>query len=90
MPRQSLVLADVLLVKVLAVQVAYFHDVPIQQRDPANPLAAQRRRNVGDDPAGTDANDSGFGIDLLIKSGNQPLPVFRAGYCFARKSNRGL
>src|ERR1035437_6846812 len=88
--RQGLVPADILNIEPLAVKVAGLDYVVVQERNPANPLAYQGRRDVRNKSPGADAQHAALGEDLLIKAGDLALAVFRAGNCLAAQPNRGL
>src|ERR1019366_6575064 len=87
---QALVPADILYIEPLAIEVAGFDDVIVQERDPANTLAYQGWGDVRNKAPGPDAQHAALGEDLLIKAGDLALAVFRAGNCLAAQPNRGL
>src|ERR1039458_623762 len=88
--RQRLVPTDILCIEALAVEVARFHNVVVQECDPADTLAYQGRGDVRNKAPGPDAQHAALGEDLLIKASDLALAVFRAGNCFAAQPNRGL
>src|ERR1039458_3879778 len=87
---QCFVPADIRYIEALAVEVAGFHNVVVQDRDPADALAYQWRGDVRDEAPGTDAQHAALGEQLLVKASDLALAVFRAGNCFAAQPNRGL
>src|ERR1019366_3501676 len=58
---QRFVSADILYIEALAVEVAGFDYVVIQERNPANPLAHQGRRDVRNKSPSADAQDAALG-----------------------------
>src|ERR1019366_270412 len=86
---QRFVSADILYIEPLAVEVAGFDYVVIQERNPANPLAYQGRRDVRNKSPGADAQDATLGEQLLVKAGDLALAVFSARNRLAAQPNRG-
>ena len=76
--RQRLVPADILYIEPLAVEVAGFDYVVVQERDPANALAYQGRRDVRNKAPGADAQDAALREQFLVKAGDLALAVFSA------------
>src|ERR1019366_6973928 len=87
---QRFVSADLLYIEALAVEVAGFDYVVVQERNPANPLAYQGRRDVRNKSPGADAQDAAVGEQLLVKAGDLALAVFSARNRLAAQPNRGL
>lgn len=87
--RDSFVLAHILYIEALAVEIAGFDDIVVNERDAANALAHQRGRDLGDDSARADTQHAAFREDLLVEAGNLPLPVFGPGNRFSAQANRG-
>src|ERR1035441_5551640 len=87
---QGLVPADILYIEPLAVEVAGFDYVVVQERDPANTLAYQGRRDVRNKSPSADAQDAALREQLLVKASDLALAVFSARNRLAPQPNRGL
>jgi hypothetical protein len=88
--REGLVPADILYIEPLAVKVAGFDYVVVQERDAANTLAYQGRRDVRNKSPSADAQDAALREQLLVKASDLALAVFGAGNGLSPKPNRGL
>src|ERR1035441_4491558 len=77
---QRLVPTDILYIEPLAVEVAGLDYVVVQERNPANPLAYQGRRDVRNKAPGADAQDATLREQFLVKAGagDLALAVFSA------------
>lgn len=73
------VLADVAFVEPLAVEIADFHLVIVQERDRPDTFARKSRGNVAYKPPGPDAEDLAARKHVLVKAGDLLLPVLCAG-----------
>src|ERR1035441_6959892 len=87
---QRLVPTDILYIEPLAVEVAGLDYVVVQERNPANPLAYQGRRDVRNKSPGADAQDATLREQFLVKAGDLALAVFSARNRLAPQPNRGL
>ena len=74
----GLVLAKIFFIEPLAVQVADFDNVVVENSNRSNAFPDYSRSNVGDEPACTDADHATAREDILVESGNLALPVFRS------------
>src|ERR1017187_1307127 len=87
---QRLVPTDIRYIEPLTIEVAGFDYVVVQERNPANPLAYQGRRDVRNKSPGADAQDATLREQFLVKAGDLALAVFSARNRLAPQPNRGL
>jgi hypothetical protein len=85
--RDGFVLSDILYIEALAVQIAGFHDIVIEQGDLANAFPHQVGRDLRVDPARPDAEHAALRKDCLIESRNSGLAICGSGDCRASKVN---
>jgi len=85
--RDGLVPAEIRRVESLSVEIRCLSVVVVQERDRADPLANGGGRDVGDQPAGADAQNPCARERCLVEACNSLLPVLGTRYRFPDEPN---